>query len=221
MDIEYCVNILKKETRKNADKMIDFLHKENFPDNYGLTENNLIYRKHNDSKIISMIEDWWYFIENYTKRDQFSFSYVLWKHGLKPQDIAIPNIRPLVNSFRIDADHRKLSVFANPTDFSFPGYKQSNRQIDFAIETTEQYCAYYRRAGWIALDEDFDVYLKANRQFYKALKVLRTDVKNNFGLLMEDVGFDAKISFYDPAEGKLALYIVSHTKKEIYIREIK
>jgi len=220
-DIEYCVNILRKETRENADKIIEFLRKENFPENYGLNETNLIYRTHNDREIISLMEDWWYFIENYTKRDQFSFSYVLWKHGLKPQDIAIPNIRPLVNSFRIDAIHRQKSAFSTPVEFNFPNYKKTDRAFEFTVETAEQYCAYYRRAGWVALDEDFDVYLKANRQFYKTNKVLRDDVKKQFCLSKSAIGFDAKISFYDAAEGELALYIVNHTTKEIYIKEIK
>lgn len=219
-DIEYCVNILGKETRENADRIIDFLHKENFPADYGLNETNLIFRTHNNSEIIKLMDDWWYFIENYTKRDQFSFSYVLWKHGLSPQDIAIPNIRPLVNSFRIDAIHRQKSAFSEPTDFNFSNYIKTDRDFEFAVETAEQYCAYYRRAGWIALDEDFDVYLKANRQFYTTNKVQRDDVKNNFGLSKANVGFDVKISFYDAAEGELSLYIVNHTKKEIYIKEI-
>lgn len=219
-DIEYCVNILGKETRENADRIIDFLNKENFPADYGLNETNLIFRTHNNSEIIKLMDDWWYFIENYTKRDQFSFSYVLWKHGLSPQDIAIPNIRPLVNSFRIDAIHRQKSAFSEPTDFNFSNYIKTDRDFEFAVETAEQYCAYYRRAGWIALDEEFDVYLKANRQFYTTNKVQRDDVKNNFGLSKANVGFDVKISFYDAAEGELSLYIVNHTKKEIYIKEI-
>lgn len=221
MSVEFVVNILHKESRENADIMIDFLQKENFPENYGLNETNLIFRRHNDKEIVSLMEDWWYFIEKYTKRDQFSFSYVLWKHGLKPSDIAIPNIRPLVNYFRIDATHRQKSAFSEPDDFLFENYDVCDRQFEFAVETQEQYCAFYRRAGWIALSDDFDVFLKANRQFYRANKVQRQDVMNNFELSRNDVGFDVKISFFDAAEGVLALYIVNHTKKEIYIREIK
>ena len=215
------MNILKKETRENADRMIDFLHKENFPESYGLNETNLIFRRHNDKEIISLMEDWWYFIENYTKRDQFSFSYVLWKHGLKPSDIALPNIRPLVNSFRIDADHRLQSAFSEPSEFVFDDYSVCEKQFEFVVETQEQYNAYYRRAGWIALSDDFDVFLKANRQFYKTNKVQRQDIMDNFNLARSDVGFDVKISFFDAAGGGLALYIVNHAKKEIYIREIK
>ena len=39
------------------------------------------------------MEEWWEFIRDYTKRDQLSLSYVLWKHSIKPSDIAIDNLR--------------------------------------------------------------------------------------------------------------------------------
>lgn len=217
-DIEFCVNILKKETRENADRMIAYLREHDFPDDYGLNETNLIFRKHNDAEITSLMEDWWYFIENFTKRDQFSLSYVLFKHGIKPSDIAIPNLRPLVNSFRIDAIHAQKSVFSEPSQI--PDYPVLPWKLEYCVETAEGYCAYVRRAGWIALDDDFDVYLKANRYFYKANKVTRQDVADKFSLSNNDVGFDVKISFFDVAEGELALYVVNKTKKEIYKKEI-
>ena len=56
---------------------------EKFPEHYGLAENNCIYRKHNDELIIKTMEEWWYWIENYSKRDQLSLFYSLWKNGIK------------------------------------------------------------------------------------------------------------------------------------------
>lgn len=47
----------------------------------GLTENNVIYRKHKDPRCIKVMEDWWYMVENYSRRDQLSLFYVLWKNG--------------------------------------------------------------------------------------------------------------------------------------------
>ncbi|GMO53922.1 MAG: hypothetical protein Ta2G_12590 [Termitinemataceae bacterium] len=77
----------------NINKMLDFLRKENFPSHYGLNETNIIYRKHNTKEIISMMDMWWTFIENYSKRDQLSLSYVLWKHNVDPSDISFTNAR--------------------------------------------------------------------------------------------------------------------------------
>ena len=63
-------------------KQINLYKELGFPEHYGLNETNLIYRNHNNEKIISLMEEWWYFIENYSKRDQLSLSYVLWKNNM-------------------------------------------------------------------------------------------------------------------------------------------
>ena len=67
---------------------------EGFPQNYGLPENNIIYRKHNKAEIISIMNDWWYMLEHYSRRDQLSLPYVLWKHNIKCENvICFPNTR--------------------------------------------------------------------------------------------------------------------------------
>ena len=82
-----------RETEENVLRMKDFLEKENMPHNYGQTENNFIYRKHNNTKVIKLMEDWWHFIAEYSKRDQLSSSYVFWKNGISLDEICIPNLR--------------------------------------------------------------------------------------------------------------------------------
>ncbi len=77
----------------SVNKMNDFLKAENFPHHYGLNENNIIFRRHHKKEIISINEEWWHFICDYTRRDQLSLAYVLWKHGIEPSKIGIPNLR--------------------------------------------------------------------------------------------------------------------------------
>ena len=73
---------------------LKLLQDSGFPKNYGMPENNLIYRQHNKPEVISIMNDWWYMIENYTKRDQLSLPYVLWKHNILTEDvIGFPNTR--------------------------------------------------------------------------------------------------------------------------------
>ena len=81
------------ETKENVEKMQDFLIEQKMPQHYGLNENNFIYRKHNSKEVVQIMEEWWGFIRDYAKRDQLSLSYVLWSHGIKPNDIAIDNLR--------------------------------------------------------------------------------------------------------------------------------
>lgn len=71
------INIINSQIRKYKN--------EGFPKKNGLSENSLIYRFHNDNEIISIMEDWWDILKNYSKRDQLGLFYVLWKHNYKMQ----------------------------------------------------------------------------------------------------------------------------------------
>ena len=87
------VRSLGYETENALENINKLLSDEKFPQHYGLTDNSIIYREHHDTSIIDLMERWWYFIENYSRRDQLSFSYVLWKKGIKPLEISFQNIR--------------------------------------------------------------------------------------------------------------------------------
>jgi hypothetical protein len=76
-----CV-ILGKATYKEIKIQIEKYKKEGFPKNFGLGENNIILRKHNNKKVIKMMNDWWKEFNSYkVKRDQLSLAYVLWKNN--------------------------------------------------------------------------------------------------------------------------------------------
>ena len=68
-----------KDTPVAMQRMVDLLKKEDFPENNGLIVASVLLREHQDPEVIELMEDWWYFVSNYTKRDQLSFNYVLWK----------------------------------------------------------------------------------------------------------------------------------------------
>ena len=74
---------------------MDFLKSENYPENNGLISGGVLVRKHTDEKLIKVMEEWWYFVKNFSKRDQLSFNYVAWKHHFKynviPGDIRKKN----------------------------------------------------------------------------------------------------------------------------------
>ena len=62
---------------------------EGFPEHFGLTEGIIIARKHNDPLCVKIMEEWWDIFLKYSKRDQLGLMYVMWKNGLKKDDIAI------------------------------------------------------------------------------------------------------------------------------------
>ena len=83
------------------------LIKQKFPPHYGMTENNVIYRKHNKAPIKDIMAEWWNCVEHYSKRDQLSFSYVLWQHNINISDICFPNAREDIDNFCIIPHEKK------------------------------------------------------------------------------------------------------------------
>ncbi len=66
----------------NEKTIITWLHKivkEGYPAHNGLYELNVLYRIHNNSVIKNFDSLWWECINNYSRREQLSYCYVLWK----------------------------------------------------------------------------------------------------------------------------------------------
>lgn len=56
---------------------MNVLKKHHYPEKNGLAETNIVFRQHN--KIKPLLRLWWKMIKNYSKRDQLSFNYAVWK----------------------------------------------------------------------------------------------------------------------------------------------
>lgn len=58
------------------------LRRENYPQNNGLCETGFLYRIH--TNLVKKFNNlWWTCIDKYSRRDQLSFNYVLWKMGVQ------------------------------------------------------------------------------------------------------------------------------------------
>lgn len=55
----------------------------NYPEFNGLTENFMIYRRHHNAQVKEVMADWWWWVSNYSKRDQLSFNFVIWNRNFK------------------------------------------------------------------------------------------------------------------------------------------
>lgn len=73
--------------------------KSGMPKNYGLTENCILYRRHNEQICVQMMDEWWEMVETYSRRDQLALAWLLWKNKLQIDDITIPSVRFLTNDF--------------------------------------------------------------------------------------------------------------------------
>jgi hypothetical protein len=60
-------------------KQVNKYKEEGFPKNFGLVQSGIIFRKHNDTSCIKLMEAWWKELEVESHRDQLSFNYAVWK----------------------------------------------------------------------------------------------------------------------------------------------
>ncbi|MCL2112636.1 MAG: DUF616 domain-containing protein [Streptococcaceae bacterium] len=72
-------------------------------------ETNVLLRKQHDKRCIRLMQDWWYWIENYSYRDQLSFTFVLWDNNYSASFLFDELLR-YVKFVKIDA-HGNLPNF--------------------------------------------------------------------------------------------------------------
>jgi hypothetical protein len=53
-----------------------------FPEKFGLTENNVVLRRHLDETVVSLMNEWWMEYCNGVKRDQLILPYLIWKNKI-------------------------------------------------------------------------------------------------------------------------------------------
>lgn len=70
-----------KAPQNIVEAQMEFYRTEGFPLDFGLREMNVILRVHNDSNVIHLMEEWWKQFNFWSKRDQLSFFYVVWKNS--------------------------------------------------------------------------------------------------------------------------------------------
>lgn len=78
----YDMCVIRAEHDYKAIQQCHEMMKRGFPEHFGLNENNIIYRSHNE-KMKKIDEEWWWWITHYSFRDQFSYMFCFWKHKVK------------------------------------------------------------------------------------------------------------------------------------------
>ena len=91
----------RKAKKVDIESQIKNYKNKGFPKNYGLFENNVLVRKHNDLVCIRIMESWWEEFCKYSQRDQLSFVYCLWKNNFSSDYIySLGNTMKLNPRFR-------------------------------------------------------------------------------------------------------------------------
>lgn len=84
----------KRDKKDLIIKQIEKYWLEGMPEHFGAFLCNVLVREHNHPTCVRLMEDWWEQLENYSRRDQISFPYVLWKNGYSKEDVKTLAPRP-------------------------------------------------------------------------------------------------------------------------------
>lgn len=74
---------MKKDDPQVILRQVDFMESNGFPPDLGLYALMIIFRKHNNDEIMRFMNQWWWMIKNFSRRDQISFMYILYKNNTK------------------------------------------------------------------------------------------------------------------------------------------
>lgn len=115
----FTVYDLGLETEKTTLDWANVLRRNRYPVNNGLNETNILYRIHsNDIKRFN--DFWWSCIERYSRRDQLSFNFALWKLKMQCEPL-LPQGESAFTSKHfnyISHSNSKRKYYDRSTDFS-------------------------------------------------------------------------------------------------------
>ena len=95
-----------KDSPEAINKTRQFILSQQMPTGYGLAETGIMFRRHHQPRVVKIDEQWWDMIKSYSRRDQLSFTYVLWKNKVKTKDIA--TLRPNRKWYSVNYSHNKI-----------------------------------------------------------------------------------------------------------------
>lgn len=72
----------QREHEKPVFRWIQTLKRDHYPHHNGLFETGVLFRNHQDKTVQKMDSLWWDCISHYSRRDQLSFGFALWKNNL-------------------------------------------------------------------------------------------------------------------------------------------
>lgn len=120
-EIDACVYLFK-ENLENARNIGSFLRKEKYPEHNGLIESTVLVRKNNDS-VKKLMKLWFDMLTRFSRRDQLSFNYCLWKNPIKIQML---NMNVFDNDYLVHLGHSN-SIFSKKYRVYFgEGFKYYN-----------------------------------------------------------------------------------------------
>ena len=73
----------RKDSKEIIEKTLGYYDKVGYADDNGLFESTVFISRRNDDTVQKTMETWFGMVSKYSRRDQLSFSYAVWKNNLK------------------------------------------------------------------------------------------------------------------------------------------
>lgn len=85
---------------------------EGMPEDFGTFACGVLIREHNNPICRKLMEDWWNEVERFSRKDQVSFPYVLWKNGYSMEDVDTINGNDVFDKtyLIVDKEHLKPRI---------------------------------------------------------------------------------------------------------------
>lgn len=116
-EVEACIQLNKVKSGNHLRTEYNKYLESGFTDCYGLTENNVILRFHNDNTIIEAMELWWECLQNSAGRDQISFPFVRERLQLNEKLFSF-NVR-VTNPYLKIYPHRKNNLLLDLKNYLY------------------------------------------------------------------------------------------------------
>ncbi len=79
----------RKDSKEIIKKTLDFYETTGYKDDNGLFESTVFISRRGDADVCETMQTWFEMVKKYSRRDQLSFSYAIWKHNLKVDAIEL------------------------------------------------------------------------------------------------------------------------------------
>lgn len=106
------LNKFDAQDEKLIDSQLGFYESSGFPADQKLTDNGIIFRKHHQLGLYQAMELWWEQLNTYTKRDQISLPFAIWRFEV-PAKVWQWSFRPQNNGFFLTYRHQKKKTIVN------------------------------------------------------------------------------------------------------------
>lgn len=110
-------------------KQIEKYHDMGLPANSGMVEGSFIWRKHKSSVLNAFMDEWWSHILKFSKRDQLSLGFLMWRNNLRPR--ILPST---IGDSRTNIYFKKFPHQADSSNFK--KLKQQKRELIFIYNET-------------------------------------------------------------------------------------